>query len=286
MKSIDADPLLLAMREGQPLPLAAILDVHGHIGAHQSMPRGLTPVTGECERSLWSRDLNFHMRSLDRIAIRHQIFSHFQALTADTLRELGRAHEASLRIVESHPSRFRAYAVMNPQLGSDHRMAMDWLDQHPLAFVGVKIHGEMHQHRLADPRMVNFWREANERAVPILLHVHPGDSLDCLRQFMEAHPRCRLILAHLWPWERDAGQLFQSFPGLFTDTSLSYNQTNRLEECCRVCSAQRVLFGSDSAYLDAPAQVAKIAFSKLPLDTKRAILTDNALAVFPAIDWR
>jgi predicted TIM-barrel fold metal-dependent hydrolase len=249
-------------------PQSGVFDVHGHI----------EPSPAD---SVWPRRVEDLIEDMDRCGTSRIIVSHHWGLAATTPDELGKAHETAASVA-AHAERLRAYVVFQPHLPDESmRQAQRVLDA-PESFVGIKLHGPLHQYAADGPAYLRLFAFANEHALPVLFHVAaPERSLGILAKICESNPRMKLILAHFGGVPETAiAPLLKRYANLFIDTCASAHGHRQLERMVDLAGAGQILFGSDATYLGMGAQVAKIALADLSQGDRRAIFSLNARRVF------
>ncbi len=156
-----------------------------------------------------------------------------------------------------------------------------------LGAAGVKIHPDIQQVDINDPRLFRLYSILSEVDLPVYLHMgdHRAEyrysSPDKLVEAAKAFPKVRFIAAHLGAyraWEESA-QLI-GLPNVWVDTSSVLWSLPQLQalELIRRFGAERVLFGTDYPVTTATRELKR--FFSLPLleEERRAILWDNAAA--------
>ena len=150
---------------------------------------------------------------------------------------------------------------------------------------GVKLHPDIQQVDIDDPRLCRLYGILARQDLPVCLHM--GDhraqyrysSPDKLVKVAKAFPKTKFIASHLGAyraWE-ESDQLI-GLPNVWFDTSsvLWSLPTERTLELIRSFGVDRVFFGTDYPVTTATAELNR--FFALPLleEERRAILWDNA----------
>ncbi|GAA3466919.1 amidohydrolase family protein [Nonomuraea roseola] len=230
-----------------------ILDAHGHVG---SWPDFLIPdPTADGLVSL-----------MDRLGIDAMGISHLLGVGPDAQGGNRLAFEAA----ERHPGRFGVWQVYNPH--HRNRLVTEgvW---------GVKIHPDVHQCPLDDPRYDPVW----ELGLPVLAHGQTDSPWSDPAQFAVVaarHPGVPLLMGHtgLWPYGfTRAARLAADHPNLYLETCGSKMTGRWIARLAELAGADRVLFGSDSCFLDLRVGYGRIALA--PLDeADRALIQGGNLA--------
>lgn len=154
-----------------------------------------------------------------------------------------------------------------------------------LGLCGVKMHPDIQQVAIDDPRMMWLYGACQERGLPVLLHMgdsrYPYSRPELLAKVMKRFPRLTMIGAHFGGysvWEDAEKYLWGRFENLWYDCSSALWAMDALfaEKCVRGCGVDRVCYGTDypvmnlAHYLD--------LFLKIPLteEERRAVLCGNA----------
>jgi hypothetical protein len=140
---------------------------------------------------------------------------------------------------------------------------------------GVKMHPEYQQFDPCEDRLEPIWRACMELELTILFHsgydaAYPAPFRSSPAKFAilaRRHPRLRMVLAHcgcLDGW-RDVPDTLGDLPNVAIDLAYSFGivPPDDLMWLIRRLGAERVLFGTDSPWRDAVADVQ--AFLALPL---------------------
>jgi hypothetical protein len=273
----ERDPFQEAALAGLPVNSERVVDVHGHCA-------GIAEPAGPAARS-WPLSAQALLAAMDRVGEVHLVFSHFDALRTTTPGGLTAAQADADQILRHAAGRLSAHVVLHPCFPAEVRAQLDALPPHA-AWVGAKLHGELHDVRALSPRLEPLLARCEELGLAVLLHVHPADGLDDIAALAARYPRLNFVLAHLWPRHAGAAAAFRAHPNLFTDTSLSYGPPDAVGRMVDTVGADRVVYGSDASYLGMGGQLAKVACAPLSLDAKRRIFAANALRALPRLARR
>ena len=158
-------------------------------------------------------------------------------------------------------------------------------------FRGIKFHPEYQLFRFNDAKMDGVWaamadcglvaylHAGGERVFKAPYHSTPTEILELKNRF----PSLEIVAAHLGGfemWDESERTLCGSNVYLDLSHTLGWMDVEQILRMIRKHGAHHVLFGTDAPWQD-PATVLK-AFMALPLDdaSRRAILHDNAAALF------
>ncbi|MFI6483182.1 amidohydrolase family protein [Nonomuraea sp. NPDC050663] len=230
-----------------------IIDAHGHLG---TWPDFLIPeptaagMVGLMDRA-----------GIDMIGI-----SHLLAVGPDAVA----GNELALAAAAEFPGRFGVWQVYNPH----HRT--------PLATEGVwgvKIHPDVHQCRLDDPR----YEPVFELGLPVLSHGQTDSPWSDPSQFAEVarrHSRIPLLMGHsgLWPYGFARAARFSSeHPNLYLETCGSKATGRWIARLVELAGARKVVYGSDACFLDLRVGYGRVALAPLS-DADRALVLGGNLA--------
>lgn len=177
------------------------------------------------------------------------------------------------------------YVIVNPLQPETYAQARLML-QTP-ACVGIKIHPEEHQYRIAEfgDELFEFFEEVR---VPVMTHSGDPNSLPAdFVPFANRFPGARVILAHLGYSRGQQADLQvravqESRHGnLWIDTSSARSLfPGLIEWAVNELGAERLLFGSDTPLYHVATQRARIDAAAISDAAKRLILRENAVQLF------
>ncbi|MFD1934044.1 amidohydrolase family protein [Nonomuraea mangrovi] len=230
-----------------------ILDAHGHVG---TWPDFLIPdPTAEGLVSL-----------MDRLGIDAMGISHLLGVGPDAVE----GNRLAFEIAARHPGRFGVWQVYNPHHRTPLVTEGVW---------GVKIHPDVHQCPLDDPRYAPVW----ELGLPVLAHGQTDSPWSDPARFAVVagrHPDVPLLMGHtgLWPYGfARAARLAADHPNLYLETCGSKMTGRWIARLAELAGADRVMFGSDSCFLDLRAGYGRVALAPLA-DADRALIQGGNLA--------
>ncbi|MBR0399020.1 MAG: amidohydrolase family protein [Eubacterium sp.] len=181
---------------------------------------------------------------------------------------------------------------------------MEWIAAN--GFRGIKIHPVYQGADLDDPRYLAIMRIAAKLNLVVVTHTgldigYPG-VVHCTPEMaanvMDAVPDVKLVLAHMGGW-KEWDRVLKLLPGsgAYLDTSFSIREITPLDdgyhkkedlpllppemfcEMVNAFGADHILFGTDSPWRDAKAEMDWIRNLPLSEDAVRAILGENAAAL-------
>ena len=253
------------------------IDVHGHFGTWRSGPRHLLD-------ELMHRDVDVVVRRARSVGIEKTIVSGTPAFEKPEPDPLG-ANDEALEAAEKHPD-IHFWVVLNPRIEATWRQAEEML-RHPKC-AGIKIHPRENGYEISE-RGDEIFAFAAERNTVILTHSGNEGSLPKdFVPFADRYPTARLILGHLGnddAFEVVSTQvdaiLASKANNIFTDTSSTCSMFSGLiEYAVETIGVTRILFGTDTPVYSVAAHKGRIVGAEIDDDDKRAILHDNAAALF------
>ena len=135
-----------------------------------------------------------------------------------------------------------------------------------------------------DPAYFPIYEWLNERGLAVMMHatysfdppgVTPKGRFTALS---ERFPNVRWVLAHAGGWGPEkAIEAARDLPNVYLETCGSGAAHRAIENSVRKAGADRVLFGTDMALLDARHQIGKVVTADISDDDKRKILGLNAI---------
>ena len=191
-------------------------------------------------------------------------------------------------------------AAMHPDC-EDYESQMDWIAAN--GFKGIKIHPVYQGADLDDPRYLAIMRCAARHGLVVVTHtgldIGYPDVVHCTPEMaanaLDAVPEVRLVLAHMGGW-KEWDRVLKLLPGsgAYLDTSFSIREITPLDdgyhkkedlpllppemfcEMVNAFGADHILFGTDSPWRDAKAEMDWIRALPIADDAVRKILGDNA----------
>jgi predicted TIM-barrel fold metal-dependent hydrolase len=261
-----ADKALKAMLAGQPLEGLDVFDVHGHLGAWPAFwlpEQGVESILGQMDRC-----------GIDAISV-----SSLLAIGPDALN----GNEEALAVSGASNGRISVYAVANP-----HRPDLCATLERQLRLarvVGLKIHPDTHTCPADDPAYDWVWQLALRTGSVVLAHSFAGTPWSDPGRFdlvAERFPDVRIILAHAGVTPagfRRSIDICARHPQLVVDTSGSYMTGYWIRRLVDEIGPGRVLYGSDTPFIDLRYGLGRVVAAGLDDDTLRRVIGGNARAL-------
>ncbi len=194
-----------------------------------------------------------------------------------------RANDLVAEFVSRRPDRFIPVAFVTPHYPDEALRELDRAFDH-LGMKYLKIYPDYFRKPNDDPAYFPIYEWLNERGLAVMAHAtysfdKPGVTpYDRFTALSERFPNVKWVLAHAGGWGPDkAIEAARDLPNVYLETCGSLAARGAIENSVRTAGADRVLFGTDMALLDARHQIGKIITADIPHDDKRKILGLNAI---------
>jgi hypothetical protein len=159
-------------------------------------------------------------------------------------------------------------------------------------FRGIKIHPSFHGTPAEHPSYEAVWAFAQEHDLPIMSHswsvssYNPSQALSTPERFevwLRKYPRVRFVLGHAGgrgTGRFEAVRMARDYPLVYIDLAGDIFCHELVERLCRDVPSEKIMFGSDWPWLDQRSHLARVYLAGIDDAVKRAILRDNAMAVY------
>lgn len=152
--------------------------------------------------------------------------------------------------VKLFPDRFIGFGSLHPESETLKADAEHLIE---LGLKGVKLHPDIQNFKVDDPKVIKIFKICNEKGLPILLHT--GDSRydnsnpDRVEKMLKLFPELTIIGAHFggWSvWDR-APEILCKYKNFYVDTCSSFYALSkeRAKQIIDLYGDDRVLFGTD-----------------------------------------
>lgn len=230
-----------------------ILDAHGHLG---TWPDFLIP----------DPSAEGMVALMDRIGVDAVGISHLLAVGPDA--EAG--NRLAFEAAERFPGRFGVWQVYNPHHRTPLVTEGVW---------GVKLHPDVHQCRLDDPLYEPVW----ELGLPVLAHSMVGSRWNDPAHFAAVaarHPSVPLLMGHagLFPYGFvESARAVADHPSVYLEICGSKMTGRWIARLAAMAGASRVVFGTDSCFLDLRTGYGRVALAPLS-EADRTLIQGGNLA--------
>jgi len=252
------------IHKGLPLRGVEIIDLHAHLGPYFNMH---SPATA-------ASDI---VGTMDLCGIGKTVIS--TTLSFDTDIVLG--NTMMLEALDSYPGRLYGACGVNGNYPELSLAELDRTFSRP-DVVMVKVHPSGSKCRLDDRRMNRILEFASTRRLFVLVHTWLDNDAygnqDIFASVAAAHPQSKWIMGHSGgPYGSvHAVELAQKTANIFLDLTLSMCPARQVEFFVREVGSERVLFGTDSPFLDPRPQVGRIALAEITQQDRINIFGANA----------
>ena len=243
-----------------------VYDVHGHMGLHPAI------YMSHADPETMARHL--------RRAGAKLIFTHHYALNDWSFR-----NETCVEIARRFPDVFRVYMAVNPHCPANIEEDLALYGGWAPFVCGLKILADYHRTRVTDAKYEKAMAFADERGLPVLFHTWGGSPYNGAAPLLELtrrHPNAVYLFGHSFFGDWDGvRKVFGESPArcYFELTSIP-GQAGHIERLAGIVGADRILFGTDLPWFDEFQAIGGVLAADIPDNARRAILHDNALAVF------
>jgi predicted TIM-barrel fold metal-dependent hydrolase len=178
------------------------------------------------------------------------------------------------KCVKKHPHRLVGFGRVDPRRGQE---AIQELKRIRYKLTGIKLHPMVECFRPDHPHFNEFFREAEELKLSVLIHTGEGLSAPGLAaKVAKSHPKLIMILAHL---KEGCVSALKELPNIYVETSGTLPE---FVEMATDIDENRILFGSDMPYYHFRTQTAIIEAAEISNKVKRKVYFDNFDKLFKA----
>lgn len=260
-----------SLKMGLKLDDELLIDAHAHMGPwfNFHIPGNGTPES--------------MIKAMDMVGIDMTVVAPHVAIGPDM-------HEGNRQAVEAaqrYPNRFVAYVTINPRYSiADIEAEIEWCEDQLGEIRGFKLHPSCHGVDCSHRGYGAVYEYANDHAIPILSHVWSGpeeEGTTFLTRQAQAYPRITFIHAHSanqWERMRDLLDEVKRNDNVVLDLCGSKLFYGMLEEMVDEIGAGRIVWGTDSPFIDVRPSLGRIMAARIDDDDKRLILGKNAQRIF------
>ncbi|OIN97037.1 hypothetical protein AUJ66_04575 [Candidatus Desantisbacteria bacterium CG1_02_38_46] len=193
------------------------------------------------------------------------------------------ANEYIASVCKKYPQRFIGFAVVNPNFDNVEEEIKKYVQ---MGFRGVKVHPRIHQCNLDDERYDSVWKAVDRYGLVVLSHTgenQPGSSPHYFEKISKDYPRATFIMGHSGDnlkGLRICIELAKKRNNVYLEISdIVYAYPHILEYTAKAIGADRILFGSDWAFIDFKYSLGIVLFSRLSDEDKAKILGLNTAKI-------
>ncbi|MGD9496414.1 MAG: amidohydrolase family protein [Armatimonadota bacterium] len=254
---------------GTPVADAYIVDAHAHMGPYFNFMVGDDGSAAAM------------VRAMDRLGIDVSIVSPHIALTCDYREGNRHAAEAAARF----PGRIVPFVVIDPHypLAEIEAEIAHWHETTGIKC--FKLHASLHKATCLDDGYTPVYEYADAHGLPILSHSWSGEGgpSGVLGKLSERYPNIQFVNAHSASGYSviDAScTLAETFDRLHLDLTGSLLPYGGLERMVQRVGAERILWGTDSPFIDPRPALGRMLCAELPDEDKRKMLGLNAKRLY------
>lgn len=203
--------------------------------------------------------------------------------TADVTTDYGDATDLILDVARQYPTRIVPFTRINPNF--EKTAAASLADRVARGARGIKFHPHMDAYPANDERIVRpVMEEANRLGLVVLIHSGeswfsaPGLIFDLAQDYKDI----KFIIGHsgLYGYHHEAMVMARKADNIWLDTTEIY-PASVIGEMVRKVGKEKVVFGTDSPYLNCAAELEKVLrFNDLADDELDAVLGRNLAGMF------
>lgn len=250
-------------------PDAFIVDAHTHMGPYFNFA---VPEDGSAAAMV---------RSMDRIGIDVSICSPHIAITSDYREGNRMVAEAA----EQFPGRIVPFITVNPNYPRDETEAEIARWDAATGITAFKFHASLHGTDCLDEGYAPAYEYANEHAIPILSHSWSGEGGPpaVIGELAGRYPDIQFVNAHsASSWEAIdlACRLAEQCDRVHLDLTGSRLLYGGLERMVERVGAGRILWGTDSPFIDPRPGLGRMLCADVPDGDKRLMLGENARTLY------
>lgn len=182
------------------------------------------------------------------------------------------------KAMRKYPKRILGLVTVNPHYPEE--MEEELKKYTSLGFVGIKIHPDSHNYPILGENYKTMWRWANKRGKIVLGHCWEGNksSPKMYGEIAKEYPRVKIILGHSGGTNlgyQEAIKVAKLYKNTYLEICGSEFSCLWLDSFIEKVGAEKVLYGSDSPFIDPRYTLGKIAYSRISEEKKRKILGLN-----------
>jgi len=253
---------------GTPVDDVFICDAHAHMGPYFNF---LVNDEGSPEAMV---------RAMDRTGIDVSIVSPHVAITCDFAEGNRHAYEAA----EKFPGRIVPFVVVNPHFPTAETEAeiARWDAKGLVAF---KFHASLHGTDTMNDGYAPAYEYANAHSLPILSHSWSGTGgpTKVIETLSERYPNIQFVNAHSssgYDCIDGACELAERFDRVWLDLTGSRLVYGGLETMVERVGADRILWGTDSPFIDPRPGLGRMLCADVSDEDKRKMLGENARGLY------
>ena len=204
---------------------------------------------------------------------------------ATTPHQVKSINEFIARSVAENQGRLTGLGTLHPD-SEDQESDVHHLKE--LGLHGVKLHPDIQNFKVDDPRCLKIYQICQRENLPLLVHTgdkrYDNSNPDRMLGVLRAFPELTVVGAHFGGWSvwEEAAEKMADCPNLYVDCSstMQYLPAKTVCELIHKYGAERVLFGTDYPLWSSAKEMECFARLDLTDQEKQMILSENAKKIY------
>ena len=189
--------------------------------------------------------------------------------------------------IDEFPDRFIGMHLINPRYSKNMRKDLEKSFEHPGMQAIGEVHPTSYQHEypVTGRDYWPAWEFAEEKRLTVLIHSGPMSEYDrCapseIAKVAKQHPNMNVLIGHTggyseWDLLEEAIGVVLESENTYLEICAMGRHFGALEYMVSKVGAERVVFGTDAPFHDWHAEIANVAFSRIPESDKKLIFGQN-----------
>ncbi len=264
----ERDPIVAALRAGEPLSGEFVFDAHAHLADDGCMG------VGQC--ALAYNDAAGLIGTMDRLGIDKCLASSWGGILLGDRA----GNDVMLAAAERYPGRIIPYGTLNPNYPELFEEEFERVFASGRV-KGFKPYPPRQQYPLDGERNKPLLQWAQERGAPVLCHCGLGGNAITPGQvdkLAEQYPGANFLFAHVgqsYAVAEKCVEVCKQHSNVYCEITYTAITYGLIEYLVREVGAEKVLFGTDCVMRDAAPQLGWVGWARISLEDKRKILGGN-----------
>lgn len=264
-----SSPFIKPIREGRPIKSEIIIDSH----AHNGIDEGIIPNSGP----------KGMVKVMDRLGIDVACISCSEGITGADGSVM---NDLMVETVKAFPKRFIGYTRVDPNYPEEIEKELN-LRLQQANIRHIKVHPVGQNYPITGENYRPAWEFALKHKSVVLSHSTVGSPTCSPKMFdglAEKYPDITFIIGHSGndgDGYKEAIEVAKKRKNIYLETSgWCMTSLGVVEYVVERIGAERILFGTDFAFIGAPFQMGAIAYARISDEDKRKIMGLNAARLF------
>lgn len=249
------------LSNGRPFTKFTIIDCHAHLGGwyNFSIP--------ECDEKSLIKFMNI-------LGINRMCISALASVGPDFIY----GNSWVYQVVKNYPLKFFGYIALNPNYPELIKPEIDkyWKNR---SMHGIKIHPVFHDYPLGGKIYQRIFNIQQEKKGLILSHIWGINDVKTYGKIAQEFNDVTFLLAHIGGNEREsiyeAINVTNKCKNIYIDLTGSFHFNGLVEFIVKEVGAEKVLFGTDSPFIDGRSAIGRVVYSDISEEDKAKILGLN-----------